>query len=125
MRAAAAARSLPVTAEAADLREHLPPRSFDAVVSIGLLPYFDCARAAPARAAARRGTPGGVAAINVLIEGTTWREAFGNEPFCLFAPDSLHRALAGWTVLLGREQSFDAPGGTVKRFSTLIARRPA
>jgi len=111
----------------ADLREHAPPvQAFDAVVSIGLLSYFDCATAQRQLTRLRDAVrPGGIAAINVLIEGTTWRAAFGNDPYCLFAADALRRAFDSWTLLLEREQSFDAPDGTVKRFSTVIAQRPA
>lgn len=127
LRAAAATRSLPLRAEVADLRDHVPPpQAFDAVVSIGLLSYFDCAIAQRQLVRLRDAVrPGGIAAVNVLIEGTTWRAAFGDDPYCLFAADALRRMFDGWTLLHEREQAFDAPDGTVKRFSTVIARRPA
>lgn len=126
LRQSAAERELPVRAEVADLAGHVPPAAaFDAVVAIGLLMCFDCATAqrqlARLQAALR---PGGVAVVNVLIEGTTWLEPFGSDPFCLFAADQLRDAFAGWELLLATEQTFDAPGGTVKRFATVIARRP-
>ncbi len=127
LRAAAAARSLALRAEVADLRDHVPPpHASDAVVSIGLLSYFDCAIAQRQLVQLRDAVrPGGIAAVNVLIEGTTWRAAFGDDPYCLFAPDALCGEFDGWELLVERVQSFDAPGGTVKRFSTVIARRPA
>lgn len=62
--------------------------------------------------------------VIVLIEGTTWLEAFGGDPCCLIGTDDLRRAFDGWTLPHDRKQAFDAPGGTVKRFATVIARRP-
>jgi tellurite methyltransferase len=119
-------RGLPITADRADLRDHVPPpQAFDAVVSIGLLMFFACADArrqlARLQAAVR---PGGVAAVNVLIEGTTYLDMFDPAQHCLFGRDELLRAFDGWTLLHAAEQDFDAPRGLRKRFSTVIARRP-
>lgn len=127
LRAVAQARALPIRAEVADLAEHAPlPQSFDTVVAIGLLMFFDCTVArrqlARLRAAVR---PGGVAAVNVLTEGTTWLAAFGGDAYCLFGAGELRRAFEGWELLHASEQRFDAPGGTSKHFSTVIARRPS
>jgi len=62
---------------------------------------------------------------NVLVEGTTFMEMFALERgHCLFAEGELPLALEGWHVLDDRIEQFDAPGGTVKRFRTSIARRP-
>ncbi|HMM85931.1 MAG: class I SAM-dependent methyltransferase [Gammaproteobacteria bacterium] len=126
LRAVAAARSLPLRAEQADLAGYAPPpAAFDAVVAIGLLMFFDCATArgqlARLLAAVR---PGGVAVVNVLVAGTTWLEPFGDGAHCLLPADELRRAFAGWTLRHDREQAFDAAGGTVKRFVTVIAQRP-
>ena len=126
LQALAAARGLPIAAQQADLREHAPsPRAFDAVVSIGLLMFFACADArrqlARLQAAVR---PGGVAVVNVLIEGTTYLDMFDPGQHCLFGRHELGRAFAGWTVLHAEEQAFDAPRGLRKCFSTVIARRP-
>lgn len=101
LRSVAHARGLTVRAERADLSDHAPsPAGFDAVVTIGLLMFFDCAIARRQlerlHAAVR---PGGVAAINLLVEGTTWLEAFGRDPYCLMRADELRSAFAGWTVL--------------------------
>jgi len=69
---------------------------------------------------------GGIAALNVLIEGTTFMEMFDAERgYCLFGEAELPAAVAGWQVLDDLVESFDAPGGTVKRFRTTIARRLA
>lgn len=121
----AKAHGLPITAEQTDLRDHRPtPRGFDAVVSIGLLMFFSCTDArrqlARLQAAVR---PGGVAAINVLIEGTTYMDMFDPAQHCLFGRDELPRAFDGWTLLHAAEQTFDAPRGLRKCFSTVIARR--
>ena len=126
LQALAQARGLPITAEQADLRDHVPaPWGFDAVASIGLLMFFACTDArrqlARLQAAVR---PGGVAAINVLIEGTTYMDMFDPTQHCLFGRDELPRAFGGWTLLLVAEQTFDAPRGLRKCFSTVIARRP-
>ena len=126
LQALALARGLPITAEQSDLRDHLPtPGAFDAVVSIGLLMFFACTDArrqlARLQAAVR---PGGVAAINVLIEGTTYMDMFDPAQHCLFGRDELPLAFAGWTLLHVAEQTFDAPRGLRKCFSTVIARRP-
>lgn len=127
LRETAVHHALPLHAEVADLRGYEPaPQYFDAVVAIGLLPYFDCTTAQRQLGRLREAVrPGGIAAVNVLIEGTTWLDAFGADPHCLFTADALRRAFDGWTLLLDREDSVDTPAGTVKRFSTVIARRPA
>jgi tellurite methyltransferase len=127
LRNVAAARGLAVRAEVADLADLTPPvAAFDAMVAIGLLMFFDCPTArrqlARLQAAVR---PGGVAVVNVLIEGTTWLEPFGSDPFCLFDLHELEAAFAGWHTLHCSEQSFEAPAGQLKRFATLIARRAA
>lgn len=126
LQAMASENGLPITAARADLREHVPPpAAFDAVVSIGLLMFFDCPDArrqlSRLRAAVR---PGGVVVVNVLIEGTTYLDMFDADPHCLFGCDELRQAFEGWTLLYDSEQCFDAPRGLVKRFSTLIARKP-
>jgi hypothetical protein len=43
---------------------------------------------------------------------------------CLFGESELARAFAEWTVLHAATDAFPAPGGTVKRCETLVARRP-
>jgi len=100
LRALATARSLPIHAECVDLRDHVAPPGFDVVVSIGLLMFFACADArrqlARLQAAVR---PGGVALVNVLIEGTTFLDMFDQQPHCLFGIAELPRAFAGWTGL--------------------------
>ena len=126
LRAVAQARGLPIRAEVADLSAHAPmPAGFDAVVAIGLLMFFDCTTARRQLQRLRDAVrPGGVAAVNVLVEGTTWLQPFGGDPHCLLRADELRQAFADWTLRVDREQRFEAPGGTLKRFATVVAGRP-
>ena len=121
----AAEQRLPVEALAADLRHYVPGRLYDCVVSVGLLMFFDCAAARGLLARLRDAVrPGGLAAVNVLIEGTTYLDMFDPSGSCLFARDELARAFPGWEIIDSRHEEYAAPGGTVKRFHTLIARKP-
>lgn len=123
--ARAQAAGLSIEARLADLADFQPEGAFDAVVAIGLFMFFPCdvARRQLRRALAAV-RPGGVAVVNVLIEGTTYLGMFDAERgYCLFAETELHAAFAGWPLLDDRIERFDAPGGTVKRFRTVIARR--
>ena len=71
----AAAQALPVHEVVADLRDYELDEDFDAVVSIGLLMFFDCPTAFRALSNLQaRVREGGVAVVNVLIEGTTYLE---------------------------------------------------
>ena len=122
----AQAAGVALEAHPADLRHYVPARAYHCVVSVGLLMFLDAssARALLARmkAAVR---PGGLAAVNVLVEGTTYLGMFDPAAFCLFGHDELSSVFEGWETVHSRHERFDAPGGTVKRFHTLAARRPA
>jgi tellurite methyltransferase len=122
----AVAAGLRVEARQADLREYVPAQTYDAVVAIGLAMFFACpdaqAMVARIRDAVR---PGGVAAVNVLIEGTTFLGMFTPGDYCLFGEHALEEAFADWAVEYLEFDAFAAPGDTVKRFCTLVARRPA
>jgi tellurite methyltransferase len=127
LRQLATARGLPIDAQRADLRDHQPQTgAFDAVVAIGLLMFFDCATArrqlARLQAAVRAG---GIAVVNVLVEGTSYMDMFDPAQHCLFGVDELPQAFAGWQLLHAAVEDFDAPRGLRKRFCTVIARRPA
>lgn len=111
----------------ADAREFEAARDYDALVSIGLLMFFDCPTA---RSLVRRWQgwvrPGGVMAVNVLLEGTTFLDMFDPSGHCLWNPEELREAFAGWHLIEVCDEDFPAPRSTVKRFRTLIARnRPA
>ncbi|RVT49637.1 class I SAM-dependent methyltransferase [Rubrivivax albus] len=124
LRRIARAESLPINATQADLRTHVIRGKFDAVVCIGLLMFFDCptafAQLGQLKAALR---PGGVAVVNVLIEGTSYMDMFDPSEHCLFAHDQLVDHFAGWPIESEVYQDFSAESGTNKRFATIIARR--
>jgi tellurite methyltransferase len=120
----AGARCMALEAHSADLRHYVPVRDYDCVVSIGLLMFFGCADARGLLARMREAVrPGGLVAANVLVEGTSYMEMFDPEAYFLFGSDELGEAFAGWEVLLSLREDFPAPGGTLKRFHTLLARR--
>lgn len=97
---------------------------FDAVVAIGLLTFFPRPVASILMDRIQRAVrPGGCAIVNVLLEGTTFLDMFDGDRYCLFAPDELEHAFATWKIELTRNDEFPAPGGTRKRFSTVIARK--
>ena len=116
---------LPLEAFEADLREYALQGEYDAVVSIGLLMFFDCATARHVLARLQKAVcPGGIAAINTLVEGTTWLDVFQNDTHCLFARGELARRFAGWDLLHAEYRDFPAPGNTLKSFVPLVARKP-
>jgi tellurite methyltransferase len=121
----ARAQRLDVEAHTAELRHFVPSRAYDAVVAIGLLMFFAYADARGLLARLRESVKrGGVIALNVLVEDTTWLEPFGGQPYCLFGRNSLSEAFSDWQILLSRYDDVPAPNATLKRFHTLIARRP-
>ena len=125
LREAAGAAGLPVEAAEADLRTAAIEGQFDTVVSIGLLMFFDCPTAfAKLQELQAHLRPGGVAVVNVLEEGTTYRDMFDPDGHCLFAPGEMERRFGGWEILSAAHEDFPAPGGQVKRFATLIAKKP-
>lgn len=121
----AVACGLEIEAHSLDLRDWRPDRQWDCVACIGLLMFFAPGEARAGLEAVKAAVaPGGVAAVNVLVEATTYVEMFGTEPYCLFEQGEVERAFAGWRIALARADEFPAPGGTVKRFETVIALRP-
>lgn len=122
----ARAAGLDITAEQADLSRWRASRTYDAVACIGLLMFLDQEGALAGLSAVRDATaPGGVAAVNVLVRGTTFTAFFDGAAHHLFTREDLVAPFAGWTLLALLADVFPAPGGTIKRFLTLIARRPA
>jgi tellurite methyltransferase len=120
----AASEALPVEAALADLRDYDLTEEFDAVVSIGLLMFFDCSTAS--RVLARLQScvrEGGVAVVNVLIEGTTYLDMFDINDHCLFFRSEMESSFKGWSILQSKFQDFDAPGGRKKAFVTVIAQK--
>ena len=126
IQARAAVEGAAVTATLADLRQHRVQGSYDCVVSIGLLMFFDCPSAARVLAELQaRVRPGGCAAITMLIEGTTFLDMFDPTSQCLWPAPELAARFAGWALLLSEINEFSGPRGTIKRFATVIARKPA
>jgi tellurite methyltransferase len=123
--AAARAEGLPVTAVQADLEDYELPGTFDAVVAIGILMFFRREVAHRLLARIRQAVrPGGCAAITVLVEGTTFMGPFDPDRHYLFQPGEIARALDGWDVLVRQQGEVAAPDGTVRRFETVVARKP-
>lgn len=129
IRARAAGERAPVSASLADLRDYRLTGQYDCVVSIGLLMFFDCRTARTVLSDLQSHVrPGGLAVINVLIEGTTYLEMFDPSAYCLFAPSEMESRFAGWSIERLELSDFEAPGSTVKRFCTIVAgnsHRPA
>jgi len=119
------AENLGITAVLADIAAYRFAASYDTVVAIGLLMFMSRDKAlgllAEMKAQIARG---GVAIVNVLVEGTTYLEMFQPGAYYLFRQDELQDSFTGWKIELARHDSFDAPGGTKKMFSTVVARRP-
>lgn len=109
----------------ADIQGYELEGSFDTVVAIGILMFFPREVALALLERVQRAvSPGGCAVVTVLIEGTTFMRMFDDGRYYLFAPDELERSFAGWAMMLSRVGEFPGPNGTVKRFATVIARKP-
>ena len=125
LRHVAQTEALPLRAFEADLRTYALDDYFDAVVSIGLLMFFDCPTAQRVLAQLQAHVrPGGVAIVNVLVEGTTYLEMFDLSAHCLFGTDELRARFAGWQIERCEAAEFAAPNDTQKRFCTIVARKP-
>jgi tellurite methyltransferase len=121
----AAERKLPIIVRRADLRNLAVEGKFDSVVAIGLLMFFPKEIARKGLRCVRELTnPGGIAAVNVLIEGTTYFDMFEPNEYYLFSENELAESFTGWTQEYLNFESFPAANKTVKRFCTLVARRP-
>jgi tellurite methyltransferase len=97
---------------------------FDSIVSIGLLMFFDCPTARRLlRSIQAHVAVGGIAAVNLLVQGTTYMDMFERGRHCLLARDELAARFAGWELIEAQHQDFDAPSGTVKSFDTVVASR--
>lgn len=121
----AAADDLQISASVADLRDYSITGDYDCIVCIGLLMFFDCTSAFKVLSQLQSHIrPGGLVIINVLVEGTTYMEMFDPSSHCLFEPFEMLRRFKGWDIEHSEFTDFEAPQATLKRFSTVIARRP-
>lgn len=125
IRLRAEAEHSPVSASVADLRDYSISGEYDCVVCIGLLMFFDCTAAFRVLSQLQSHVrPGGVAVINVLVEGTTYIEMFEPSSHCLFVRSEMLNRFKGWRIEHSEFSDFDAPQATLKRFSTIVARKP-
>ena len=121
---AASAEKLAIQAEEADLASYRIAETFDTVVAIGLLMFFPKSRALEMLEDIKgHVSPGGIAIVNVLIEGTTYLDMFEPGYYYLFGHDELQERFVGWELLESRYDNFEAPGPSIKAFATVIARR--
>ena len=124
LREAAASGHLPIHAEQADLATYRIAETFETIVAIGLLMFLPQDRAlALLDDIAAHVRPGGHAIVNVLIEGTTYVDMFEPGSFYLFAEHEVERHFIEWTIVESTLHRFDAPGGTIKAFATVVARK--
>jgi tellurite methyltransferase len=118
-----AAEGLSIEACVADLREVSVQGQFDSVIAIGLLMFLPMETARTNLDCIKSLTKaGGIAAINTLIEGTTYLDMFEPKSYCLFAENELPASFANWKLEYAKIETFPAPRETVKRFCTVVAR---
>jgi tellurite methyltransferase len=116
---------LPVRGIQADIENWTIDESYDTIVAIGLLMFFRRETALKLLSAIQKHIkPGGRAIVNVLIEGTTYLGMFDPDNYCLFRRNELEERFDGWNIQESRTQTFLAPEGTHKDFSTIIAEKP-
>ena len=122
----AIASGLDVWVRSVDLKGWRPDRTYDAVNCIGLLMFLAREDALAGLRAVRDAVrPGGVAVVNAMIAGSTFLAMFDPDAYYLFEPEELAAPFAGWEVLHDSIEDFPAAGDKVKRFRTLVVRRPA
>jgi tellurite methyltransferase len=124
IRKVASAEGLSIEAKVTDLATCRITEDFDVIVSIGLLMFMESFCALKLlKEIQSHVRPDGLAIINVLIEGTTYLDMF--EPGCyyLFGQNELRDEFAGWELVESRYDSFEAPGLSIKKFATVIARK--
>jgi len=120
----ALAEQLKIDAIQADIGAWSIAGKFDTIIAIGLLMFFKRDDALALLAAIQEHVAGqGVTIINVLIEGTTYMGMFDPDNYTLFGRNELEDRFKGWSILLSRHDSFDAPGNTRKEFATIVARK--
>lgn len=124
LQAMALGERLPIQVQCVNLRDYAVGRMFDCVVSIGLLHFLDREHAERQLSMLQSCVlPGGMAAINVLTEGTTYLDLFDAGSRCLFEVGELAARFAGWDIVHDEASRFEGPQGTRKQFSTVVARR--
>lgn len=124
IRKVAGAEALSIETKIADLTTYRVAEDFDVIISIGLLMFMESVQAHrllnEIQSHVRRD---GFAILNVLIEGTTYLDMFEPGRYYLFGENELKDRFAGWEILESKYDNFEAPGSTVKRFATVVARK--
>ncbi len=124
LRQIADSEHLSIDAEQVDLSTYRITDSFETIVAIGLLMFFPKRRAGELlediTAHVQRG---GHAIINVLVLGTTYLDMFEPDQYYLFNEDEIRQHFAEWTIVESRSHRFEAPGDTIKAFTTVVAER--
>ena len=116
---------LPIKAIQADLRQINIDRQFDCIVCIGLLMFFPRETAINNLVKLRRLVrANGIAVVNAFVEGTTFLAMTEPGQYYLFSETELPHSFSGWKIEYQKIESFEAPNQTVKRFCTILARRP-
>jgi tellurite methyltransferase len=96
----ALAEVLSIAVEETDLSEWRSTRTWDSVIATGLPMFFACDDARRVLQQIRRAVrPGGIAAVTVLVEGTTAMQRFDPGQHCLFPPGELSMSFADWTCV--------------------------
>ena len=116
---------LSVQAIQADIETWSIDKSYDTIVAIGLLMFLRQERSLELLDDIQKHVnPGGRAIVNVLEEGTTFMGMFNEDNYYLFPHNNLEEQFTGWEILSSRHETFAAPNGTRKEFSTVIAEKP-
>jgi tellurite methyltransferase len=122
----ARSEGLSVKAIQVDIENGVIDSIYDTIVAIGLLMFFRREKALDLlREIQEHVRPGGHAIVNVLIEGTNYLEMFDSNNYYLFGRSELQECFSSWAILCSRYDTFPAPGGTRKEFSTVIALKPS
>ncbi len=118
--------ALSVRAIQTDIGNWIIDQPYDTIVAIGLLMFFRRERALQLLCAIQEHvSPGGRAIVNVLTEGTTYMGMFDADNYYLFLHNELEEHFVGWEILISHYETFSAPVGTTKEFSTVIAEKPS
>ena len=121
----AAAEGLNLKAVLADVENYPIAGQYDTIIAIGILMFLRQEQALQLLSTLKSAVkPGGKAIVNVLTAGTTYMGMFNGDHYHLFGQDELAGHFSDWRMLISRNDSFDAPGGTRKVFSTVIAKKP-
>jgi tellurite methyltransferase len=116
--------NLKINAVLADIGNYAINGQFDTIIAIGLLMFFKQETALALLSDIQNHVAeGGLAIINTLTEGTTYKGMFESGHYYLFGRDELHDRFQGWGIRLSTHDSFDAPGNTKKTFSMIVAQK--